>query len=131
MYTAPLLLGFKFSSTVVFHSIRQGLWHVTAQPKFWFQHSQNLAVTRPEIRQYSAAGRKIILCWDSDHQTVPALEKIARYYRYLSAILKAAWRVTAELNEILQYFLPPDLMHHWVVFKMIRFVHIFLTRMYF
>ena len=53
-------------------------------------------------QKYSAAGRKIILCWDSDHQTVPALEKIARYYRYLSAILKAAWRVTAELKEILQ-----------------------------
>ena len=89
--------------TVVFHSIRQGLWRVTAQPKFWFQHSQNLAMTRPEIRQYTAAGRKIILCWDSDHQTVSALEKNACYHRYISAILKAAWRVTAKLNEILQY----------------------------
>jgi len=30
----------SFSYTVVFHSIRQGPWHVTTQPKFWFQHSE-------------------------------------------------------------------------------------------
>jgi hypothetical protein len=94
----------KFSiSTVVFHSIRQGPWRVTALPKFWFRHLQNLGVTTPEIRQYSAAGRKILPCWDCDHQTVSAQEKNLCYQRYISAILKAAWCVTAELNEIVQY----------------------------
>ena len=95
----------KYCITVVFHSIRQGLWCVTAQPKFWFQHSQNLAMTRPEIWQYSATGHKIILFWDSDHQTVSALEKIACYHHYILAILKATWCITAELNEILQYLI--------------------------
>ena len=59
--------------------------------------------TRREIRQYGAAGRKILPCWDCGHQTVSALEKIACYKRYISAIFKAAWRVTAKLNEIVQY----------------------------
>ena len=60
-------------------------------------------MTRPGIWQYSATGRKILLYTDCDHQTVSALEKIAHYNRYISAILKAAWCVTAELNEIVQY----------------------------
>jgi len=90
-------------STVVFHSIRQGLWRITALLKFLFRHFQNLAVTRPKIRQYSAAGRKILPCWAFDHQTVSALEKNLHYKHYISAILEAVWRVTAELNEILQY----------------------------
>ena len=35
---------------------------------------------------------------------ISALHKNLRYLRYISAILSAVWRVTAELNEIVQYF---------------------------
>ena len=111
------LLFFCRQSTVVFHSIRQGLWRVTALPKFLFRHFQNLAVTRPKIRRYCAAGRKILLCWASDHQTVSALKKNLCYKRYISAILEAAWRVTAELNEILQYCSKECQRRAWVLHK--------------
>jgi len=71
---------------------------VSALSEFGRDKARNSAVQRRRPQ--------ILLYWDCDHQTVSALEKIARYNRYISAILKAAWRVTAELNEIVQYLRP-------------------------
>ena len=39
----------------------------------------------------------------SNFQLISALDYYLRYLRYISANLRAAWRVTAELNEIVQY----------------------------
>jgi len=44
----------------------------------------------------------IFNAFSSNFQMISALDQNLRYLRYISAILRAAWRVTAELNEILQ-----------------------------
>jgi len=86
-----------------FHSIWQVLWHVTTLPKFWFWQLQILAVTRLEIWQYGAAGHKILLFETVITKWFWHWKKMACYKHYISAILKAAWCVTAKLNEIVQY----------------------------
>jgi len=78
--------------TISFNSTPENL--VLALSDFGRDKARNSAVRRRRLQNFTI--------WDCDHQTVSALEKMACYKRYISAILKAAWRVTAELNEIVQ-----------------------------
>jgi hypothetical protein len=50
-----------FVYTVPFHSIRQGLWRVTALPKFWFQHPQRSPWIDQNFGSIGAAASEKIL----------------------------------------------------------------------
>ena len=55
------------------------------------------------FRQFSAAGNEFYLYLARDHQMNSSLYKIFRDYRDISAFLRAPWRVTDELIEMVQY----------------------------
>ena len=79
------------------------MWRVTRLTKFWFrQPSQTCRDMCRIFRQFSAAGNEKFLYLAHAGQMISAHE-IDRDHRDISAFWRAPWRVTAELNVIVQY----------------------------
>ena len=108
-------LQFKFESfeatcsiTVPFQSIRQGLWHVMGLLKIWFQQPSKVVVTYPNFWEIFGslapqATRKF-LYYSHDYQMNSAHHKNCHDNHDISAFWRVPWCVTAELNEMVQYF---------------------------
>ncbi len=90
-------------STVSFHSIRQGLLPVTSLLKFWFRHFTKWPWHSLKILAVWHCRPQIFLFLACDLQMNSAPDENGHYLRDISAILEAPWRVTAELNEMVQY----------------------------
>ena len=96
------------ASTVPFQSIWQGLWCVTGLPKFWFQWPSKVVMTYPNFWEIFGSlaphATRNFLYYSHDYQMNSAHHKNRCDNCDISAFWRVPWRVTAELNEMVQYF---------------------------